>query len=265
MMKTWVLMMLTLILGAACEESPRPVDEGNGLGDSDGNNNNNNGGSDIDTSQQIGNDNCESKLVGIIRDFREGHPDFHHPGLSTATLGMVQPYLDNENKPMVGTEDFYSSHLSEWYRTIDGTNLEFNHEIQLTDQGDGTFVYDDNQFFPMDRYIGFGMDIENYPDHNYLFTSEFNLKFLYEPNQEFTFKGDDDLWVFINGVLAIDVGGIHSPVEATVNIDNFNANTMMGMQYGQKYPMHIFHAERNPTQSNFKITTSIGCFSTVII
>lgn len=264
-MKTWIWMILVLLISAACEESPRPLGEGYEGSDTTDSNSNNNGGTDVDTNQQIGDDNCESKLVGIIRDFRNGHPDFFYMGLSTATLGMVQPYLDNENKPMVGTEDFYSSHLSEWYRTIDGTNLAFTYEIQLEDQGNGTFVYDNNQFFPMDIFIGFGMDIENNSEHNYLFTSEFNLKFLYEPGQVFTFRGDDDLWVFINGVLAIDVGGIHSPVEASVNIDNFNANTMMGMQYGQKYPMHIFHAERNPTQSNFKITTSIGCFSTVII
>lgn len=258
-MKTRLLLLLFALLGFACEEAPRPLDT------SDGNSNNNNSGTDGDANQQIGDDNCESVLNGIIRDFPNGHPDFYHTGLSVATLGMVQQFLDAEQKPVVGTADFYSAHLSEWYRTIPGTNLEFSYPIQLVDQGDGTFVYDNNQFFPMDTYVGLGFDIPEHPEHNYLFTSEFNLKFVYEPGQLFTFRGDDDLWVFINGVLALDVGGIHSPVEATVNIDAFNQNFGQEMVAGQKYPMHIFHAERNPTYSNFKITTSIGCFSTVII
>ena len=177
---------------------------------------------------------------------------------------MVQPYLDAEEKPIIGSADFFSSHLNDWYRTISGTNLEFTYQIALDDQGDGTYVYDNILFFPING-LGFGNDIPQYPDYNYLFTSEFEMNFLYEPNQVFKFTGDDDLWIFINGKLAIDLGGIHSSVSKEVNIDAFNEGNSLGMVWGEKYPMHIFHAERNPTQSNFHIETSIGCFSSVII
>ena len=73
-----------------------------------------------------------------------------------------------------------------------------------------------------------------------------------------TFIGDDDLWMFINGKLAIDLGGLHPPDTQTVNLDAEAAN--LGIVKGQVYPMDIFHAERHSTGSNFRIDTTIGCF-----
>ncbi|GBU22680.1 hypothetical protein R80B4_02592 [Fibrobacteres bacterium R8-0-B4] len=80
--------------------------------------------------------------------------------------------------------------------------------------------------------------------------------FTMQPGLSFSFTGDDDVWVFINGRLAVDVGGIHSAVTASVDLDA--SRRMLGnLIDGRKYTLHMFYAERHTTESNIKITTNI--------
>ena len=91
--------------------------------------------------------------------------------------------------------------------------------------------------------------------HGLLFTTEAHTAFTYVGGEVFTFRGDDDLWVFVNGKLAVDLGGLHQQQEETID---FDANrTRLGIEVGQTYPMDIFHAERHTSESNFRIQTTI--------
>ncbi|MBN2339940.1 MAG: DUF4215 domain-containing protein [Deltaproteobacteria bacterium] len=95
--------------------------------------------------------------------------------------------------------------------------------------------------------------------HNFYFTSEVTYWFKYDPATPATlnFLGDDDVWVFVNGHLAVDLGGIHIPTEGSVII---SAGNNFGMEAGNVYKINIFHAERKVEGSSFKLT--LGGFNT---
>lgn len=88
-------------------------------------------------------------------------------------------------------------------------------------------------------------------NHNFGFTMKFQAKFEYVPGQFFEFKGDDDVWVFINNKLVVDIGGQHGEVSGSVDLDT------LGLVAGQTYQFHIFYVERHTTSSNFKMRTSM--------
>jgi fibro-slime domain-containing protein len=72
----------------------------------------------------------------------------------------------------------------------------------------------------------------------------------------FSFSGDDDMWVFINRQLAIDLGGLHQRASAEVALDDIAPQ--FGLTTGQSYPLHFFFAERHTLQSTFTLRTSIA-------
>lgn len=202
---------------------------------------------------------CVQTLQAIVRDFRVEHPDFEDFTSETGLKGIVEATLGPDMKPVYAADGPTAqtsgpADYAQWYNNTPDTNIAFAVDLLLTEVTPGQFSFESDAFFPVDDQ---GWGNQGQP-HNFHFTTEIHTTFNYQGGEVFTFIGDDDLWLFINGQLAIDLGGVHPELSATVDLDA-EADTL-GIAIGGAYAMDIFHAERHTVDSNFRIDTSIQCF-----
>jgi fibro-slime domain-containing protein len=216
-----------------------------------------------DGGASVGHDaaaNC-GILMATMRDFKDDHPDMEK---TIATVkGLVKPDLGPDDKPVYAPAGATAvtagaASFDQWYRDVPGVNMRVQIALPLTMTGPGMFLFSDSNFFPLDNQ-GFGNQGR---DHNFHFTTEIHATFRYRGGENFTFTGDDDVFIFVNKKLAIDLGGVHPPESATIDFDAQAA--ALGITKGNVYAFDAFHAERHTEMSNFRIATSIECLETVI-
>ncbi len=181
-------------------------------------------------------------------------PRPHYPSLNGDRIGYAE---SAEGGALHSPADF-----AQWFRDVEGVNVSTLLPITLKRQpGTNIYTFDDKEdpyfqslggFFPINNEL-YG----NYQNtgKNFHFTFELDTEFVYKQGtgQVFTFTGDDDVWVFIDGKCVIDIGGVHAAVSQTVDLDRLD-----WLVDGQTYSLKFFFAERHTTQSNFRIETTLN-------
>lgn len=189
----------------------------------------------------------------------------------TYTLPIYGMATDVFNKMILRQSDDGTYYYLDCY--VDDGQVVLDKENKAIYNGDSGYTDGTKFFYPLtgegyDKYLGdttdmqpqTTVDTENdwYPvGANGNFTLKGEAQFIYRnaDNLYFTFSGDDDVYLFINNKLALDIGGSHWPVEKTVNLNELSAE--YGLEEGQVATFTFFYMERCADASNFSIKTNI--------
>ncbi len=219
-----------------------------------------------------------------------GHPDFQNTsnGLSknlvSATLGTDGRPVFASSQGSSGKDQIVSADTFFWwyheknaandanayeklvYKDASGNPTTLTLGELPAPSDPGVYQFNSASFFPL---TGLGWngppynstqvsnDSETSTNQNFSFTSELHYPFTFQGTgkEKFDFTGDDDVWVFINGTLAVDLGGVHGASNGSVTLNAATA-TSLNLTTGGMYEIAMFQAERHTSRSNYKLTLS---------
>ena len=197
--------------------------------------------------------------------------------------GDYYVYDSNQNyawyNPDTNKFEVYNSTYKQKTRKDNGDNAESGNILSEKAIGFFPFHEWDDQY---DLFVNWNKNLNHHfgMSMSVPFSLPKNPKAVVDTNGDpiiFEFSGDDDLWVFIDGKLAMDIGGIHQPTSGTINFqtgvvtvngqtqlnaNQFN-NRFSNLYDGNQHTLQVFYIERGGCDSNCRIQFNMTLYGDI--
>lgn len=186
-------------------------------------------------------------IKGLSEDYNEVLFNVDNPGVFT-------------NTPTKG-KTIYNDYTLQFTKSGD------NYKFDGVQHPSGRFTKSGANFFPLNEHVNETyVDQANTGGNNCFFGMRYDVEFTlgdYIGDLNYSFTGDDDLWVLLDGEVVLDIGGIHDAISKNVNL--WNALEQKGIVKGnltekQKNEPHrltILYMERGAYASNCQMNFTI--------
>ncbi len=181
-------------------------------------------------------------------------------GIVTGLSGDYKNVLFSVDEPGVFSLDTKAGKT-----VLNGYKLSFDQKgdtytlKSVYDPNNGKVADAGSSFFPLDKASSNTPDKGDSNNHNYFFGMRYDVEFTigdYVGDLTYKFTGDDDLWVLVDGSIALDLGGIHEAMTGVVNIwdhlrlDRNSIKEDQKDERNQKHTLTVLYMERGGYASN---------------
>jgi fibro-slime domain-containing protein len=214
-------------------------------------------------------------LTMILRDFKRysvtdplTNPAFDN---GETEKSVVADLLGGDLKPVYRAPandipTFGAALFDQWYHDVANVNYRVLYPLPMALADDGFYGFDSREsgmpelnqgverrvFFPLDDGGPYATPFGNQGNaHNQAYTAEVHATFVASAGSSLEAGGDDDVYIFIDGKLAVDLGGTHTPIMKRLSLDD------LGLIVGQGYRLDLFYAERQGGNSALVFKTNL--------